>query len=94
MFSGGFLACCGATIVLLQNSKKPCGCWTAPIVLLYNSNSLVWLPHSLCVVSTQGQVCGCGSGSGSGRHAAKSEAMGIYPHTPKIATPRCRGMTN
>ena len=39
--------------MLLQNSKRPCGCWTAPIVLLYNSNSLVWLPHSLCVVSTQ-----------------------------------------
>ena len=53
MFSGGFLACCAATIVLLQNSKRPCGCWTAPIVLLYNSNSLAWLPHSLCVVSTQ-----------------------------------------
>ena len=58
MFSGGFLACCVATIVLLQNSKRPCGCWTATIVLLYNSNSLVWLPHSLCVVSTQRQVCG------------------------------------
>ena len=30
-------------------------------------------------------------GSGSGRHAAKSEATGIYPHAPKIATLRCGG---
>ena len=74
--------------MFLWHSNSPCVAATQP----------VWLPHSLCVASTEATCTGTGTARARDRRCAESlEALPApthtQTHTPKIATPRCGGIS-